>query len=101
MEIDFRFSNLWVYTQYANIRGGCHFTFKGLAVILKQGPYIRIYRYLQVLLYLINIIALGHNSCLHCHSLYMINIVRTSVQNCVAVCQREGPPLFACKHLVN
>lgn len=39
MEIDFRFSNLWVYTQYANIGGGCHFTFKGLAVILKQGPY--------------------------------------------------------------
>lgn len=96
MEIDFRFSNLWVYTQYAYIRGGCHFTFKGLAVILKQGPYN-----LQVLLYLINIIALGHNSCLLCHSLYMINIVRTSVQNCVAVCQREEPPLFACKHLVN
>lgn len=39
MEIDFRFSNLWVYTQYAYIGGGCHFTFKGLAVILKQGPY--------------------------------------------------------------
>lgn len=30
MEIDFRFSNLWVYTQYAYIGGGCHFTFKGL-----------------------------------------------------------------------
>lgn len=93
MESDFRICNLWVYTQYAYIRGGCHFTFKGLAVIL---GHIRIYRYLQVLLYLINIIALGHNSCLLCHSLYMINIVRTSVQNCVAVCQREGPSRTLC-----
>lgn len=39
MESDFRIRNLWVYTQYAYIRGGCHLTFKGLAVILKQGPY--------------------------------------------------------------
>lgn len=30
MESDFRIRNLWVYTQYAYIGGGCHFTFKGL-----------------------------------------------------------------------